>query len=277
VVLPILSILRTEEDEKVIRPGEGRVAYEPLPRRRPAYSGKIVVAREEGIVEQRPYGSFIKLMCEETTGDERFTVGERIYDPGTVVQVEQRDSEAIHILSGRGTFKAWPANVPEDEPVQSPLLPGMEIVVDQYVKHEIRNTGSEPMVAVVTICHLDFPAYPHHYPSIFRPGRGNSLHMHDNRVEAFYVVQGPGAMSIADPENHTVKDVIVPPRGVGYKPMYVYHRQFNPTDPATSQEDCYWIHSMVVFTHRGSRLPQVHLRQHELDGMTPRWVNTSHL
>jgi hypothetical protein len=43
------------------------------------------------------------------------------------------------------------------------------------------------------------------------------------------------------------------------------------------QEDCYWIHSMVVFTHRGSRLPQVHLRQHELDGKTPYWPNTSHL
>ncbi len=121
-------------------------------------------------------------------------------------------------------------------------------------------------------------AYPHHYPSIFKPGRGNSLHQHDNRVEAFYVVSGPGAQSIADTENHTVQDVIVPPGGVGHKPMNIYHRQFNPSGPNDpSAEDCYWIHSMVVFTHRGSRLPQIHLRQHGLDGKTPIWENTSHL
>jgi hypothetical protein len=41
--------------------------------------------------------------------------------------------------------------------------------------------------------------------------------------------------------------------------------------------DCYWIHSVVVFTHRGSRLPQVHVRQHGLDGKTPIWKNTSHV
>jgi oxalate decarboxylase/phosphoglucose isomerase-like protein (cupin superfamily) len=261
----------------VVAPGEGRVPYTPLPRRRPAYSGKIVVAREEGILEPRDYGSELKLLCRENTGDERFTVAERTYHPGAARMVEQRDSEAIHILKGHGLFRAWPKNVPEDLPVQAPLQPGMEIVVDQFVRHEIRVTGDEPLVALVTICHLDFPAYPHHYPAIFKPGRGNSLHMHDNRVEAFYVVDGPGAMSIADPDNHTVQDVIVPAGGIGYKPMYVYHRQFNPTDPATSQQDCYWIHSMVVFTHRGSRLPQVHLRQHELDGKTPYWPNTTHL
>ena len=99
--------------------------------------------------------------------------------------------------------------------------------------------------------------------------------MHDNRVEAFYVIQGPGGMAIADPDNHTVKDVIIPPGGVGYKPMYVYHRQYNAG--ATPPEPCYWIHSMVVFTHRGSRYAQVHIRQHELDGKTPIWVNRSHL
>lgn len=259
---------------QVVRPGEGRVPYTPLPRRRPAYSGQIVVARADGIVERQPYGTLVKLLCRENTGDERFTVGERTYDPGTVSVVEQRDSEAIHILKGRGQFRAWPRHVPDDEPIYAPLLPGTEIVVDQFVKHEVRNTDSEPLVALVTISHLDFPAYPHHYPAIFQPGRGNNLHMHDNRVEAFYVVQGPGAMSIADPDNHTVQDVVVPPGGVGHKPMYVYHRQYNPSD---SGEPLYWIHSMVVFTHRGSRLPQLHIRQHELDGMTPYWPNTSHL
>jgi quercetin dioxygenase-like cupin family protein len=261
-----------------VLPGQGRVPYTPLPRRRPAYTGPIVVAREEGIVRPRPYGQQIDLLCQDNIGDERFTVAERTYNPGAVVPVEQRDSEAIHIFSGQGEFRAWPKNVPEGLPVLAPLLPGMEIVVDQFVRHEIRVTGPEPIVALVTICHLDFPAYPHHYPAIFKPGRGNSLHMHDNRVEAFYVVSGPGAQSIADEHNHEVRDVIVPPRGVGHKPMYVYHRQFNPSDPNDpAAEDCYWIHSMVVFTHRGSRLPQVHLRMHELDGKTPYWPNTSHL
>lgn len=260
-----------------VRPGEGRVPYVPAPRRSPEYSGKIVVARDEGIVEKRSFGTFIKLLCQETTGDERFTLGERSYEPGVAVMTEQRESEAIHVLRGTGTFRAWPQHIPADQPIQVPLLPGMEIVVDQHVRHEIRNAGSEPLVVLVTICHLDFPAYPHHYPSVFRPGRGNSLHLHDNRVEAFYVVQGPGAMSIADPKNHTVQDVVVPPGGAGYKPMYVYHRQYNPGDPQTSEEDCYWIHSMVVFTHRGSRLPQLHIRQHERDGKTPLWVNTEHL
>ncbi len=32
---------------------------------------------------------------------------------------------------------------------------------------------------------------------------------------------------------------------------------------------------MVVFTHRGSRMPQIHVRQHELDGMTPRWEHAT--
>jgi mannose-6-phosphate isomerase-like protein (cupin superfamily) len=260
----------------VVQPGEGRVPYVPAPRRRPAYTGKIVVTREEGILERTAYGTFLKLLCQDTTGDERFTLGERTYEPGAVpVPVEQRDSEAIHILRGRGLLRAWPENVPEDLPIQVPLQPGMEVVVDQFVRHEVRVTGNEPLVALVTVCHLDFPAYPHHYPAIFRPGQGNSLHMHDNRVEAFYVVQGPGAMSIADPDNHTVQDVIVPPGAAGYKPMYVYHRQFNPSQPGG--EDCYWIHSMVVFTHRGSRLPQLHVRQHALDGMTPLWPNRNHL
>ena len=81
-----------------VLPGQGRVPYTPLPRRRPAYTGPIVVAREEGIVRQRPYGQQIDLLCQDNIGDERFTVAERTYNPGSVVQVEQRDSEAIHIF-----------------------------------------------------------------------------------------------------------------------------------------------------------------------------------
>ena len=259
----------------VVLPGEGRVPYAPHERRRPAYSGKIVVPREEGIVEEHPFGRFIKLLSRENTGDERFTFGERSYEPDREAPpVEKRDSEALHILKGRGVFEAWLRNVPAGQPIRVPLQPGMEIVVGQYVKHRVQNTGDGPLVAVVTICHLDFPAYPHHYPHVFQPGEGNSIHMHDNRVEAFYVIEGPGAISIADPENTKVQELMVPAGGVAYKPMHVYHRQFNP---GHTQEPCYWIHSMVVFTHRGSRFPQLHIRQHELDGKTPSWENVSHL
>lgn len=254
---------------RVARPGEGRVPYIPMERREPAYTGKIVVSRDEGIVEKHPLGTFIKLLCEETTGDERFTLGERIYEPGLHASpIEDGESEAIHILSGKGVFGAWLEYLPEGSPIEVPLQPGMEIVVTQGVKHLVENTGAGPMVAVVTICHVDFPAYPHHYPAIFQPGGGNTLHMHDNRVEGFYVIEGPGCISIADPDNTKVEDLLVPPRGAAYKPMYVYHRQFNP---GTTQEPCYWIHSMCVFTHRGSRHPQLHIRQHGLDGKTPRW------
>ena len=144
----------------------------------------------------------------------------------------------------------------------------------QYIKHRITNTGTFPLVAIVTECHLDFPAYPHNYPAIFEPGKGNDIHQHDNRVEAFYVIQGPGAVVIADPDNTSTRELLVPERGAAYQPMYVYHRQFNPQKEGDS---CYWIHSMVVYTHRGSRMPQVHIRQHELDGKTPLWEADSGL
>ncbi|MDA1347867.1 MAG: hypothetical protein O3A47_03240, partial [Chloroflexi bacterium] len=247
----------------------------PLPKKEPTYSGPIVVARDEGIVEEHPYGKYVKLLCDETVGDDTFTLAERIYEPGREsLVVEKHDSEAVHILEGQGTYEAWPTNVPDDRPISAPLQPGMEIITGQFVRHRIRNTGASPLVAVVTECHVDFPAYPHNYPAIFQPGKGNDIHQHDNRVEGFYVVQGPGAVVIADPDNTSTSEMMVPERGAAYQPMYVYHRQFNP-EPAG--EPCYWIHSMVVYTHRGSRMPQVHIRQHELDGKTPLWETDSHL
>jgi oxalate decarboxylase/phosphoglucose isomerase-like protein (cupin superfamily) len=258
-----------------IFPGQGRVPYTPLRKKEPAYSGPIVVARDEGIVEEQPYGRSIKLLCNETVGDETFTLAERTYEPGRESQVvEKHDSEAVHILEGQGIYAAWPANVSDDRPITAPLQPGMEIITGQFVKHRIRNTGDSPLVAVVTECHADFPAYPHNYPAIFQPGKGTDIHQHDNRVEAFYVVQGPGAVIIADPDNTTTRELMVPERGAAYQPMYVYHRQFNPEPDG---EPCYLIHSMVVYTHRGSRMPQVHIRQHELDGKTPLWEADSHL
>ena len=255
-------------------PGEGRVPYIPPPPREPRYGGKIVVAREEGIVEQTSYGQFIRMLCEETTGDERFSVGERIHNPGTVTEPRKSDSEAVHILEGEGTLRVWLDWV-AGRPMEVPLHPGLEVVITENTRHQWLNTGTEPMVAVVTISHEPFPAYPHHYPAIFEPGKGNQIHQHDNRVEAFYVVSGPGSMLIADPNNETTRELVVPPRGVGYKPSHVYHRQFN--HEPDGDEACYWIHSMVVFTHRGSRMPQLHVRQHGIDGKTPIWESGAHL
>ena len=118
----------------VVLPGEGRVPYVPLERRHPAYTGEIVVPRENGIIEDHPFGTFIKLLCEENTGDERFTFGERIYEADREASpVEKRDSEAVHILKGKGIFEAWPKNIPADEPIRVPLQPGMEIIIGQYV------------------------------------------------------------------------------------------------------------------------------------------------
>ena len=248
-------------------PGEGRVPYIPPQPRDPTYSGRVVVPHEDGILEQTPYGSFLKLLCEEFTGDERFTLAERMFNPGAETDPIETDSEAIHILEGNGTLRVWLDDSPGSA-MEIPVQPGLEVVITEGTRPQWVNGSAAPMLSVVTISHLPFPAYPHHYPAIFQPGSGNSLHMHDNRVEAFYVVEGPGCMSMADPDNKKVQDLMVPPRGVGYKPMYVYHRQFNPS---TTQELCYWIHSMCVFTHRGSRLPQLHIRQHELDGKTPYW------
>ena len=258
-----------------ILPGQGKVPYTPLPKKEPAYSGPIVVSRDEGIVEEHSYGKSIKLLCEETVGDDTFTLAERIYEPHKEpILVEKHDSEAVHILKGEGFYEAWPSNVPHERPITAPLQPGMEIITGQYIKHKITNTGTSPLIAIVTECHLDFPAYPHNYPAIFEPGKGNDIHQHDNRVEAFYVIQGPGAVVIADPDNTSTRELLVPERGAAYQPMYVYHRQFNPEKEGDS---CYWIHSMVVYTHRGSRMPQVHIRQHELDGKTPLWEADSGL
>jgi hypothetical protein len=53
--------------------------------------------------------------------------------------VEQRDSEAIHVLKGQGLFRAWPKHVPEGLPIQAPLQPGMELVV----QHEL--VGKAPI------------------------------------------------------------------------------------------------------------------------------------
>lgn len=100
----------------------------------------------------------LKRLCRENIGDRHFTGAERTYTPGAVVQVELRDSEAIHILKGSGAFRAWPKNVPADFPVQAPLQPGMEIVVDQFVRHEIRSLFQSAPGAI-TGCKHTHPAF----------------------------------------------------------------------------------------------------------------------
>ena len=90
-----------------IFPGQGRVPYTPLPRKEPAYSGPIVVSRDEGIVEEHLYGKSIKILCEETVGDDTFTLAERIYEPHKEpILIEKHDSEAVHILEGEGMYEA---------------------------------------------------------------------------------------------------------------------------------------------------------------------------
>ena len=252
----------------VVLPGQGRVPYTPLARRNPAYCGKLVVQNDEGIVERTAGGTFRKLLCRETTGDERFTLGEWTCDPQKEASaLEGDDSKALHVLKGNGLLQVWPEHMPRDHPIEIHLQPGMEIILAQDLKHIIQNQGTGPLVALLTVCHCGFPAYPHHYPLPMEPGGGNSLHLHDNRIEAMYVVSGLGGSAIADPDNTCVRDYVVHPGGVSYSPMYVYHRQFN----GSRVDMCYWIHSMVLFTHRGSRMPQLHIRQHEPDGKTPRW------
>ena len=249
-------------------PGEGRVPYIPPQPREPRYSGEIVVANEDGVKEATEYGSFLKLLYEGNTGDERFTLAERTINPGTDTGEQETDSEAVHVLSGSGILKVWLDEIP-GRAMEIPAQPGLEVVITEGTRYQWINDGDDPLLTVVTISHLPFPAYPHHYPAIFPPGEGNQIHQHDNRIEGFYVVSGPGAMIIANPDNTEVETLIVPPRGAGYKPQHVYHRQFNYKPEG--KESCYWLHSMVVFTHRGSRMPQLHVRQHGLDGKTPRW------
>ena len=48
-------------------------------------------------MEEQPYGKSIKLLCEETVGDDTFTLAERIYEPlKEPILVETHDSEALH-------------------------------------------------------------------------------------------------------------------------------------------------------------------------------------
>ena len=74
------------------------------------------------IVEQTSYGQFIHMLCEETTGDERFTVGERIHNPGTETEPGKSDSEAVHILEGEGTLRVCWTGLPAAQ-WRSPSIP----------------------------------------------------------------------------------------------------------------------------------------------------------
>ena len=78
------------------------------------------------------------------------------------------------------------------------------------------------------------------------------------------MVSGPGSMLIADPNNETTRELVVPPRGVGYKPSHVYHRQFNhdrtATRPATGSQHGR-IHASWKPDAPTSRSPARHRRQ----------------
>ena len=65
----------------------------------------------------------MKLLCEATTGDERFTVGERIIAPGASSGRLEADSEAVHVLAGTGTLRVW-LDKPPGRQMDIPLQPG---------------------------------------------------------------------------------------------------------------------------------------------------------
>ena len=124
------------------------------------YTGKIIVKNGEGIREEHEWGTFNKLLCEETTNDPNFTFGELSYVPGGV-RGPLRGHEAFHCLRGRGILRVWPAEVDDAEPVSIPLGPGSEYYVRGDVTRTVENTGDEPLFGIGFLCHVDRPCHAH--------------------------------------------------------------------------------------------------------------------
>ena len=211
------------------------------------YTEKIIIENDEGIRETHEWGTLNKLVCEETTGDGNFTVGEIIYNPGGVRGPVTGD-EAFHCLRGEGVFKAWPQYVPEDEPVTIRLRPGTEFYVRGDIPHSIENDGSEPMFGIFTFCHVNRPCHAHYFSH--EPGVGNEVHRHgpdkcgellkQDFVEAMYLIEGPGAVSVADQNNHKVWDVELEEGTAVYHALGSLHRQFHPRQTGKAN---FWIHA----------------------------------
>ena len=211
------------------------------------YKGKLIVKNDEGIRQQSDWGTLNKLLCKETTGDENFTFGDITYNPGGVRGPGKGD-EAFHCLRGEGIFRAWPQFVPADEPITIRIRPGTEYYVRHDIPRTIENTGSEPLFGAITLCHLERPCHAHYFSH--EPGMGNEVHRHgpdkqgellrQDFVEAMYLVEGPGAVSLADPFNHTITDHVIEEGSAVYHPLNSLHRQFNPSHTGKAN---FWIHA----------------------------------
>ena len=211
------------------------------------YTGKIIVKNDEGIREEYEWGRMNKLLCEQTTGDANFTFGEIEYAPGGV-RGPVEGHEAFHCLRGHGLLKAWSPRVSDKDPVAVPLQPGTEFYVRGDIPHSVQNTGSKPLFGIFMHCHIDRPCHAHYFSH--PPGVGNTLHYHGRDkwvepvrqefVEAMYLVEGPGAISTADPTNVKVEDFIIEEGSAVYHPLNTLHRQYNPSSMGNPN---FWIHA----------------------------------
>ncbi|AWT60333.1 MAG: hypothetical protein CMN58_06145 [Solibacterales bacterium] len=211
------------------------------------YSGNLIVKNNEGVRENHNWGVLNKLLCRETTKDEEFTFGEMTCRPGGVRGPATGD-EAFHCLRGEGLFRAWPKNVPDKEPIEVRIRPGSEYYVRHDIPRTIENTGSEPLFGIFMFCHVERPCHAH--PLYIAPGKGNEIHQHgpeklpellkQDFVEAMYLVDGPGWVSLADPSNMVITDHAIERGSAVYHPLNSLHRQFTPSD---SKDTVFWIHA----------------------------------
>ena len=211
------------------------------------YQGKLIVRNDEGVREQHDWGELNKLLCEETTADDEFTFGDMTYRAGGVRGPATGD-EAFHTLRGEGLVRVWPEGVPEDEPITLRLRPGVEYYVRYDIPRTVECTGSEPLFGVFFFCHVERPCHAHRFSH--PPGVGNNIHRHgpdilgeflrQDFVEAMYLVEGPGSVSLADPRNMVITDHAIEEGSAVFHPLNSLHRQFNP---AESGDRNFWIHA----------------------------------
>ena len=211
------------------------------------YRGKLIVGPDEGIQEQHDWGELNRLLCKETTDEDDFTFGDMTYRPGGVRGPATGD-EAFHCLRGEGLFRCWPENVPEEEPITVKSRPGSEYYVRYDIPRTIEGTSAEPMFGVFMFCHMERPCHAHAF--YIDPGSGNEVHRHgpdkngellrQDFVEAMYMIDGPGWVSLADPNNMVITDHRIEEGSAVFHPLNSLHRQFNPAD---AEKKSFWIHA----------------------------------
>jgi oxalate decarboxylase/phosphoglucose isomerase-like protein (cupin superfamily) len=224
------------------------------------YTGKIIVTNKEGIRQQHQWGTVNKLLCEETTGNANFTFGELHYTPGEV-RGPFDGHEACHCLKGTGILKAWPDHTPKDQPFTVSLRLGTEYYVRGDVPRTVENTGAEPLFGIAFMCHIDRSCHAHEFSH--QPGTGNTLHYHgidkwveplrQEFVEAMYLIEGPGNIASADPDNIKVEDYEIEEGSAVYHPLNTLHRQYHPggVDHAN-----FWIHAGYYYGPRDDQPPE---------------------